>query len=49
MLAVETEKVVTFSVKNKKVHGLDFITLNEIIKASLPILGTSLAKLFKSG
>ena len=48
MLAVETEKAVMFSVKNKKVHGLDSITLNDI-KASLPILGTSLAKLFKSG
>ena len=47
MLAVETEKAVTFSVKNKKAHGLDSITLSEIIKASLPILGISLAKIIQ--
>ena len=40
----EMEKAVKF-LKNKKAHGLDSIT-NEMIKASLPVLSTSLVKLF---
>ena len=40
----EVDKAVKL-LKNKKAHGLDSIT-NEMIKASLPVLGTSLVKLF---
>ena len=42
--AHEIEIAVKF-LKNKKAHGLDSIT-NEMIKASLPVLNTSLVKLF---